>query len=83
MPKTKAGTLKPIIDQLKKTITERGDATPIEQRPLTRRLKRLQRKARRIHTLEQACAAKVKPAQGKSGKEPTTAAPAEETEAST
>ena len=55
MPKIKAGTLKPQIDQLKKSIQEKGDAlSGEERRSTTHRLKRMQRKARRIRTLESA-----------------------------
>ena len=60
MPKTKAGTLKPVIDQLRKTLREKKDAAGAERRALRSRLKRLQRKARRIHRLEQRGAAAAK-----------------------
>lgn len=62
MPKTKAGTLKPKIDQLRKEIREKGDALAGEERRReVHRLKRLQRKARRIRTLESARSAAEKP----------------------
>ncbi|MGD8375459.1 MAG: hypothetical protein PVF68_04900 [Acidobacteriota bacterium] len=55
MPKTKAGTLKPQIDQLRKEIREKGDALAGEERRREmHRLKRLQRKVRRIRKLETA-----------------------------
>ena len=54
MPKIKAGTLKPVIDQIKKTIQEKGESlSQEERRQLTHRLKRMQRKGRRIRTLEE------------------------------
>jgi hypothetical protein len=66
MPKMKAGTLKPQIDQLKKSIQEKGDTLAGEERrSTTHRLKRMQRKARRIRTLESArTPAAPKPAEG-------------------
>ena len=55
MPSMKAGTLKPAIDQLKKTIAEKGDSlSHPERRTAAHRLKRMQRKARRIRLLEEA-----------------------------
>ena len=55
MPSMKAGTLKPAIDQLKKTIAEKGDSlSPEERRATAHRLKRMQRKSRRIRLLEEA-----------------------------
>ncbi len=62
MPKTKAGTLKPVIDELKKKILGGQDSLPLkEKRVMTRRLKRLQRKACRIRKSEEASAASTRP----------------------
>ena len=53
MPRTKAGTLKPKIDQIRKALREKKAEPTAENRALRGRLKRMQRKARRIHTAEQ------------------------------
>jgi hypothetical protein len=52
MPKTKAGTLKPEIDKLRKSLRESGEEPRVATRPGRTRLKRLQRKARRLQALE-------------------------------
>ena len=60
MPRTKVGTLKPKIDQIRKTLREKKEAAGAESRALRVRLKRMQRKARRIHAAEQKRAPKPK-----------------------
>ena len=55
MPKMKAGTLKPAIDEVKKTLQEKADSlSENEARSLRHRVKRMQRKARSIHVLDSA-----------------------------
>lgn len=60
MPRAKVGTLKPKIDQMKKTLREKKEAVGAESRALRTRLKRMQRKARRIHTADRLHAPKPK-----------------------
>ena len=60
MPRTKVGTLKPKIDQIRKTLREKKETLGAEGRALRVRLKRMQRKARRIHAAEQKRAPKPK-----------------------
>jgi len=60
MPRTKVGTLKPKIDQIRKTLREKKEALGPEGRALRTRLKRMQRKSRRIHAAEQKRAPKPK-----------------------
>lgn len=82
MPKVKAGTLKPAIDQLKTRLREKGESVALpERRAMSRRLKRLQRKARRIHTEEERRAkAAAKPSEDASAAT-AAEAPAEESAA--
>jgi hypothetical protein len=54
MPKVKAGTLKPVIDQIRRTLVEKAEGmSPAERRRMRHRLKRVQRKARRIRGEEE------------------------------
>ena len=49
MPKVKAGTLKPAIDELQKSLEKKGESLSLaERRQLTKRLKRTLRKWRRF-----------------------------------
>jgi len=60
MPRSKVGTLKPKIDQIRKTLREKKESLGAESRSLRVRLKRMQRKVRRIHAEEQKRSPKPK-----------------------